>query len=358
MRQLGNWRNTCRQASLLAACISIFACAVLVASPSAFDQPAEDAVGLIEGDDMSVTGPVNVEVVAGRTKTILRSGSDVRVKSGQARVNLVEGGQFTVCGPAHFSVLKSAGALTVALESGVLHALLEREPALTVYTAQIQAQTVAIGDDPRELLIGFENPGAMCIRTIRGAMRLEQQLSGQSIIVPQGGDILLLNGQIDSIADGGGHCQCELLIAKSAAPNAPLSVGPTAGAAPESTSEEDGEATGPARTWSYAAPAPEKPAPKEDVIYEVTMPPLVFDAKARVQPAPDPSLMMIVKRVRVRPELVFRGRVESEPVATAAAAAPASPPTTAAPAKEPAQPEGSVTDRVRSFLRRLWTKSS
>lgn len=355
-----NCRSICRRAGLLAACMSVFVCAVLVASPSTFDQPAEDTVGLIEGDDISVSGPMNVEVMAGQTKTILRSGSDVRVKSGQARVNLVEGGQFTVCGPAHFSVLKSAGALTVALESGVLHALLEGEPALTVYTAQIQAQMVAIGDDPRELLLGFENPGAMCIHTIRGAMRLEQQLSGQSIIVPQGGDILLLNGQIDSIADGGGHCQCDLLIAKSAAPSAPPAVGPTAEASSESSSKEDGVATGPARTWSYAAPAPEKPTPKEDVIYEVTMPPLVFDAKARVQPAPDPSLMMIVKRVRVRPELVFRGRVESEPVATAGAAAapPQSVPSAAAPPPTPAQPEGSVTDRVRSFLRRLWTKSS
>ena len=30
----------------------------------------------------------------------------------------------------------------------------EREPALTVYTAQIQAQSVGIGDDPREILVG------------------------------------------------------------------------------------------------------------------------------------------------------------------------------------------------------------
>ena len=85
----------------------------------------------------------------------------------------------------------------MALESGAIHARLEQEPALTVYTAQIQAQTVAIGDDPREFLVGFENPGMMCIRTYRGAMRVEQQLSGQSVIVPQGEDVMLANGQID-----------------------------------------------------------------------------------------------------------------------------------------------------------------
>ena len=156
--------------------------AVLVAVAAASDQPAGDAVGVIEGQDIAVTGPMSVEVVGGQVKTILRSGSDVRVKSGQARISLVEGGQISICGPAHFSVLKSGGSLTVALESGAIRARLEREPALTVYTAQIQAQSVAIGDDPREILVGFESPGMMCIRTYRGAMRLEQQLSGQSVM--------------------------------------------------------------------------------------------------------------------------------------------------------------------------------
>jgi len=33
---------------------------------------------------------MDIEVVQGRTKTILRSGSDVRVNSGQARINLVK----------------------------------------------------------------------------------------------------------------------------------------------------------------------------------------------------------------------------------------------------------------------------
>ena len=42
------------------------------------------------------------------------------------------------------------------------------------------------------------------------------------------------------------------------------------------------------------------------------MPPMRFDANAKVQAEPDPRLMMIVRRVRVRPSLVFQGRVEEE----------------------------------------------
>ena len=49
-------------------------------------------------------------------------------------------------------------------------------------------------------------------------IRLEHQLSGQSVIVPQGGDILLNNGTLDGISNTGGHCECEIQIAKEALP--------------------------------------------------------------------------------------------------------------------------------------------
>jgi len=42
---------------------------------------------------------MSFEVVQGQAKTVLRSGSDVRVKSGAARIDLIEGGQISICGP-------------------------------------------------------------------------------------------------------------------------------------------------------------------------------------------------------------------------------------------------------------------
>jgi hypothetical protein len=324
---------------------------IFVAFAAAPDQPAGDSVGLIEGEDIAVTGPMSVEIVGGTAKTILRSGSDVRVKSGPARISLVEGGQISICGPAHLSVLKSGGAVTVALESGSIHARLEQEPKLSVYTAQIQGQPVAIGDEPREFLVGFESAGWMCVRTYRGAMRLENQLSGQSVMVPQGADVMLQNGQIETLANGAGHCKCELQIAKApAVPTTPpaVNVAPTGSneAASSDAAANPGEAT----------VASEKPAQRTEPIYTVDMPPLRFDANAKVQPEPDPRLMVIVRRVRVRPTLIFQGRVEGETVA--AAAPPAHPPVASAPLPtKPAQAapaQGSVVDRVRSFFHRLW----
>ena len=355
-------RRSVRRARLLAVAGAVLCAGFFVAATArtsigaktaimaASDQPAGDSVGLIEGEDIAVTGPMTVEVVGGQTKTILRSGSDVRVKSGRARISLVEGGQISICGPAHFSVLKSAGALTVALESGSIHALVEREPALTVYTAEIQAQTLAIGEEPREILVGFESPGMMCIHTFRGALRVEQQLSGRSVIVPQGVDVMLANAQIDTMQNGSGRCKCDLQIAKSRTIAAP---GTTAAVRAGETGNSEA-----APNTSDAATSDEKTEKKEEPIYTVIMPPMRFDANAKVQAEPDPRLMMIVRRVRVRPSLVFQGRVEEEPVATAVAAPPPAPPVATAPKTvTPAPAQGSVVDRVRSFFHRLWSRS-
>jgi hypothetical protein len=339
-----------RHARILAGVCAMLCAGIFVAVAATPDQPAGDAVGLIEGEDITVTGPMSVEMVGGVSKTILRSGSDVRVKSGQARISLVEGGQISICGPAHLSVLKSGGAVTVALESGAIHARLEQEPKLSVYTAQIQGQPVAIGDEPREFLVGFESAGIMCVRTYRGAMRLEQQLSGQSVMVPQGGDVMLANGQIDTLGSGAGHCQCELQIAKAPAAQP---VAPAVNVMPPTTRENANSEA--AANPGDASGSGEKPPKKEEPIYTVDMPPLRFDANAKVQPEPDPRLMVIVRRVRVRPALIFQGRVEGEIVA--AAVAPPQPPAASAPAKAtPVPPQGSVVDRVRSFFRRLWTR--
>jgi hypothetical protein len=325
---------------------------IFVAAADAPDQPVGDAVGLIDGEDIAVTGPMSVEIVGGTAKTILRSGSDVRVKSGSARISLVEGGQISICGPAHLSVLKSGGAVTVALERGAIHVRLEQEPKLSVYTAQIQGQPVAIGDEPRDFLMGFESAGLMCVRTYRGAMRLEQQLSGQSVMVPQGADVTLQNGQIETLGNGAGHCKCELQIAK--APMVPTTQ-PIVTVAPPAKDTESSEAiTNPGE----AAAASEKPTQKTEPIYTVDMPPLRFDANAKVQPEPDPRLMVIVRRVRVRPTLIFQGRVDGETVA-AAVVAPPQPPAASVPAKPaPQLAQGSIVDRVRSFFRRLWSRSS
>jgi hypothetical protein len=322
-------------------------CCAAVAGISAArsDEPPAELVGTIEGESISVEGPMKVDVVRNEIRTMLRSGSDVRVKAGAARIELIEGGVIAICGPAHFSLLKARGALTVALESGVIHVHIEREPALTVYTPQIQAKPIAIGDAPQDALVGLDAEGTICLRASSGAIRLEQQLTGQTLIVPQGGNVTLSNGQIDSLRPGGGHCACEPPATKPVPPEVSM-IG--------SAAEVRAKALVPAKPEKPS----EKPPVKAEPIYQVYMPPLAFDASAKVQPEPDPRLIVLVRRVRVRPTLIYRGRVEGEAVAAAVARAALPPPAApaAAPKKAPPANEG-IMGRVRSFFRRLWNGS-
>ena len=333
----------------VAAAMVLFLGASLLLAAAHLDEPLPaDTVGAIEGDAIAVSGPMNVEVVHGQVKTVLRSGSDIRVKSGTARIDLVEGGQITICGPAHLSVLKSGAALTVALDTGTIHAHIERGPALTVDTPQVQAQSIAIGDGPQDLLAGFDAAGALCIRANRGAVRLEQQLTGQSLIVPQNGDVLLTNGQLDTLRTSAGHCACERQSAPAPPPPEVSRL-----ATPEEVRNKQLDA----KPDPPAASA-EKPTAHEEPIYQVYMPPLTYDPHSKSQPAFDPKLIVLVRRVRVHPTLIFQGRVEGE--AVAAAALP--PPLPQVPAaRVPAKPAPPSSDgfvvRVKNFIRKLWSSS-
>ena len=366
--------------------------AALYLPPSArTDQPSYDTVGTIEGETISVQGPMNIEVVQGHTRTILRSGSDIRLNSGQARIDLVEGGQIAVCGPAHFSVLKSVNLLTLALDTGIIHARIPgAQPALTIYTAQLQAKPFAISDAPQDALVGFDPAGAMCIRADSGAVRVEQQLTAQSIIVPQNGEVLITNGQLENLGSGVTHCACELQLAKTP-PQTEVSrlptteemqkantelARPTAESAkpnvevansdgPKSNTyvaKSNAEGTKPSKAGTNAAATP-KPAANDGPVYQVFMPPLSYDANTKVQPDNfDPQLIVFVRRVRVRPALVFQGSVKDAPVpalnatptASPKAPEPVSQQKQQAPPKSP-PPTPSIIDRVRDFFHKLFS---
>jgi hypothetical protein len=330
----------------LAACAVLFA-VFLAGFVAHADDPPGDAIGVIEGEAISVDGPMSVEVVHGTVKTILRSGSDVHVKAGQARIDLVDGGQIMICGPAHFSMLKAGGAITLALDSGTIHAAIGSEVSLNIYTPQIQAHPISIGNGAEDILVGLDSAGAMCIRAIKGAVRVEQQLTGQSVLVPQSGDVSLTNGQIESLRSAQGHCACAMQSVMK-----PMSVGTEISqlATKDEIKKKSSETQTPA-PQEDAAQAAQSDGP----VYQVFMPPLHYDAKTKAQSEFDPNLIILVRRVRVRPTLIFQGRVEGDSiVAQGSAPAPAEKklPTTQKPA------EDSTWTRVKTYFRKLWSPST
>jgi hypothetical protein len=342
-----------RRTIWLLASVSLLATGLLTALAARSDESASDSVGIIDGAAIAVTGPMRVEVVRGFARTVLRSGSDVNVKSGTARLDLTEGGTISICGPAHFSVLKVGNLLTVALDSGTIHLSIERAPAVTIYTPLLQIQPIAIGDGPQDALVGFDTTGAMCVRAYRGAVRLEQQLTGQNIIVPQSSDVLLLNGQLDGLRGGGDRCSCDPQLTKYTPP-------PRLEIVPPATTMEEASAK-PLGTGEIISPLPvAEPTTKEGPIYEIFVPPLIYNANAEVQPEVDTSLIVVLRRVRVRPTLIFQGRVEGDLPATSAPAPAPTPtrPAAPSPSKPAARANDSVVGRVVHYVRKLWSRGS
>ena len=340
-------------------------CAAQAGSPTQIGSPGQqppeptgEIIGTIEGQNIAVKGPMSVQVIGSEVKTLLRSGVDIRVKAGRARINLAEGGTIAVCGPAHISMLKANNVLTVALDSGTVHAYVDGNLTVNIFTAQIVAKTVPIGDGPLDALVGFDSATQMCVRSGRGALRLEEQFGGQTVMVPQGGDVVLVNGQLQGMRNGSGLCACESFAPDVNAANT---------LAPEistpATSEEVKRNVAPRKPTPRAAgnpAAPEfaKPTAPEPT-YQVYMPPLTYDASKKVQDEPDPRLIVLVRRVRVRPTLIFQSRVEGDALPNATPASltkkKLEPP---AAAKTAAPASASVVDRVKTFFKNLWTPSS
>jgi len=335
------WRRT---ALILLAAVLCAGAVPKPGYPRADNPPSPDTVGTIVGDSISVQGPMTVDATDGQFRTILRSGSNVQVKSGQAHIDLVEGGNITICGPSRFSVLKSAGALMIALDSGTIRAHVEGQPTLTIYTAQIQAHPISIGGGPEDTLVGLDAAGTICIRANRGAVRIEQQLTGQSLLIPQAGDVSIANGQLETLQTTAGRCTCELqLTAKPPAVVTEIS-------ALASTEELRKKTAAP----KAEAPADPPAATTAEPIYQVFMPPLQYDARARAQQEYDPKLIVVVRRARVRPTLIFQGKVEGEAIVAQAAPPPAPPKI-----EEAKKPEEATTwNRVRTFFHKLWSPSS
>jgi hypothetical protein len=309
--------------------------------------PLGDAVGAIEGESISVQGPMSVDTANGQIKTILRSGSEVRVKSGQAHIDVVEGGNITICGPSHFSVLKSGAALTIALDSGTIHAHIEGQLTLNVYTAQILAHTLPIGGEPEEVLIGLDGSGMMCIHPSKGAVRIEQQLTGQSLLVPQNGEVALTNGQLETLHNSTGQCNCEIQLTEAGISTQVSTLG-THDDPPKPKAAEQKPTPVP---QNNAAPV------KEEPIYQVFMPPLHYDANAKVQQDYDPNLIVLIRRARVRPTLIFQGKVEGDPVVAQSTPAALSASVTQKTVAKKTE-DDTTWNRVRTFFHKLWSPSS
>jgi hypothetical protein len=210
---------------------------------------------------------------------------------------------------------------------------------MTIYTALVVASLISVGGRPRDATIGVEADGSLRVVAAHGAVRLEQQLTGQSLIIPQSSEVLLPGGQMAALREARGECRCEPVFAR-AAPPAPTPVQVASVAA------NSGDAKPEAAKKDPPKPAAEEPK------WTVVMPPLTFDA-TKPPPAlePRPETILLVREVRVQPALVVSGRVE-KPVKIKAVKKQVATASVAASVEK--KSGGGFGSRLRNFFRRLF----
>jgi hypothetical protein len=291
--------------------------------------PANAAIGSLVGDDVLVSGAISFDVSGGRSTALLASGSQVTVRSGKARIDLGNDDVIAICGPARFSIIKSGDALTLALDYGEVHPQLSSAVTLTIYMPLIVATPVAIGDGARDVTIGLDQAGALCAMPVRGALRIEEQLAGQGVLVPQGGQVSFTGGQLNTVRNSAEACSCELLVvADTVKRQFTMNLAVQPPVQPAAASQPKAPTTAPA-------------TPASEPVYRITVP-LVFDARAPRPPATDPPMIIIDQQARLAPKLDFLGGVEP---------APPSKPAPPKPAAQSARNDGSAAKKPNVFAR-------
>jgi hypothetical protein len=344
---------------------------------------AQDAppgtIGRVEGKDISVEGAA---AAGGGNATIAPSiyvsnGSVVTVHSGLARMVLAAGGEIEICGPAKFTLLQSSSAITLALNFGRVHVLLPVTTTLRIFTPTIVATPLEIRGARRDVTIGLDLSDSLCVLATSGALRLEQQFTGEILDVPQLGEFFLAAGKLSPVAGTPGSCRCEELQARAApapaipdvviAPKLEPALSPaTAPAAqpdppPPATEVKPeplvtlGVLADANRAHPVAPPqnhdAPDPPAISNPE-YKIVMPPLTFSANSpEPPPDPTPDLIMLVRVARAEPQWQFTGHVEAPHLVEVAQRTSAMAEAQPAPARKVAKKKGGFWARLkRAFI--------
>jgi len=254
---------------LLANCVAamLFGIFALCAAPVRAQQPPPDAVGEVEGNDVTVDGgtPAMLGTSTSAPKMFVSNGSMLTVHSGTAVMTLFAGGEVDICGPAKITILRSADAITLALNFGRMRVQLPPKTSLRVFTPSVIGTPLDISGGARDVTMGLNLDDSMCVLAKSGAIQLANQFTDQTLIVPQSGEFFLSAGQLQPVAGKPGSCQCT--AEKPPPPPAPAQIAEFAQAAPPAPAPQVPADVAPltappVTVRDYAQPTPATPAPR------------------------------------------------------------------------------------------------
>ena len=296
----------------LLVCGGVFSAAAQAQAPDVFVP-----LGQIIGDQVSVVGPSRAVTDRSRRAIEFSSGDAIVVFSGKARIEFSGGDEADICGPAKFTVLSSGEALTIALSFGRVHARFDALRPVTVYTARVVATPISLGDRTRDATVGLTNTGTMCVLAAQGAVRLQNQLSGETVIVPEPSEVLVPGVSFTSLPASSGQCRCDFdePTSQSTQTPPPLSALPLPSAALEGQLLPVPEPARPSVEHNSPTPTPQPPAlpstAASQPVFKATLPPVGYDSKSATETAEPLSVatLMLAQQTVVQPAWTFRGTV-------------------------------------------------
>jgi hypothetical protein len=360
----------------------LLSCGFLPYSAQAQTPDASPILGQITGNDISVTGPSQAAPNSPIPAIEFRDGATIVVHSGKARVDFVGGGELDICGPAKFTVLSSGEALTIALSFGRVHLRVDALRPISIYSPLVLATPMPIGDRARDATVGLTNNGAMCVLASSGAVRLQNQLSGETVIVPQPAEVFVPNASFATLPPATGQCRCEFdeSTTQQSAPATPATPAansanvrapqqskqlvPSVAAANSvpSTRQETPSVPQPLNAPTPnnppTPPPPSSPPPAAQTAttqpLKIKLPPIGYDASSATETAEPLSVatLMLAQQAVVQPEWTFHGTVI--PSGNKSNAAPSAT-QSAVPANwqgptSPGQPKKGFWARLRAFV--------
>lgn len=267
-------------------------------------------LGQVLGDDVSVIGASHVVSGEAGRAIEFNSGDTIVVFAGKARIEFTGGGQLDICGPAKFTVLSSREALTVALSFGRVRIRFDAVRPIAIYMPLVIATPVPLENNPRDATIGLTNTGTMCVLATNGAVRLQNQLSGESTIVPQPSEVFVPGSSFASLPPAVGQCDCSFdePVAQQPAPpsNAPI-ISRAPAAPPQKTSNPVALQNPPVTASAPPPPLVVSNQPSS----RATLPLIAYDAKSATD-APEPisvATLLLAQQTVVQPEWIFHGTV-------------------------------------------------
>ncbi|HEV2289666.1 MAG TPA: hypothetical protein VGR81_12000 [Candidatus Acidoferrales bacterium] len=172
-----------------------------------------ETLGQVSGSDVTVTGPASAPAETSGSGSpnmfSVADGSTIVVHSGKARLDFTGGGEADICGPAKLTVLDSGEALTIALSFGHVHVKIDALRPIMIYTPTILATPISIQEQPREMTLGISNSGAMCVAATHGAVQVQQQLSGETLVIPEPSTVELRDAPFGARPATAGTCTCD-----------------------------------------------------------------------------------------------------------------------------------------------------